>query len=36
MLDDLPEYLDITKEHTEDVFHEAILFGIHDGLGEKN
>ncbi len=36
MLDDLPEYLRYhTKEHTEDVFHEAILFGIHDGLGEK-
>ena len=36
MLDNLPEYLRYhTKEHTEDVFHEAILFGTYDGLGEK-
>lgn len=36
MLNNLPEYLRYhTKEHTEDVFHEAILFGAYDGLGEK-
>ncbi|MFA5840800.1 MAG: HD domain-containing protein [Candidatus Paceibacterota bacterium] len=35
MLNKLPEYLRYhVKQHTEDVFHEAILFGIADGLEE--
>ena len=36
MLDKLPEYLRYhVKQHTEDVLHEAMLFGITDGLEEK-
>lgn len=35
-LNGLPEYLRYhAKQHTEDVFHEAILFGLMDGLDEK-
>ena len=36
MLDALPDYLRYhAKSHTEDVFHEAVLFGMVDGLGGK-
>jgi predicted metal-dependent HD superfamily phosphohydrolase len=36
ILDNLPKYLKYhTKEHTENVLHEAILFGIIDNLPEK-
>src|SRR3989344_4783891 len=35
-LNNLPKHLKYhVKEHTEDVFHEAVLFGMLDGLGEK-
>lgn len=35
ILDNLPKYLKYhIKQHTEDVLHEAILFGIIDGLSE--
>ena len=36
LLNNLPKHLKYhVKEHTEDVFHEAVLFGMLDGLGEK-
>ncbi|MDE2031213.1 MAG: hypothetical protein KGI58_03090 [Patescibacteria group bacterium] len=37
MLDKLPDYLRYhTKDHTEDVFHEAIMFGLLDSVKEKD
>lgn len=37
LLDGLPEYLRYhTKAHTEDVFHEAVLFGTIDGLDDAS